>query len=56
MSFVTQYSNHKKVEGVLMPHHEVKYAGDVNTAVLDLKSVHFTTANEKPAAPENLSL
>ena len=56
MSFVTRYSDHKMAEGVLMPHHEVKYAGNVNTAVLELKSVRFVTADEIPSAPQNISL
>jgi hypothetical protein len=44
MEFLTEYSDFRKVEGVLMPHKEVKYAGGFNTAVLTLKEVRL---NEK---------
>lgn len=39
MGFVTLYKNYEKKEGVMMPTTEVKYAGDVNTAVMKLQSV-----------------
>jgi hypothetical protein len=44
MEFLTEYSDFRKVDGVLMPHKEVKYAGGFNTAVLTLKEVAL---NEK---------
>lgn len=39
MEFVTLYKNYEKKEGVMMPTIEVKYAGDVNTAVMKLQAV-----------------
>ncbi len=41
MSFLTQYSDYKKVEGVMMAHKEVKFAGKVNTAELRLINTQF---------------
>jgi hypothetical protein len=41
MSFLTEYRDYKKVEGVMLPHTEIKYAGNVNTAVLTLRETHF---------------
>ncbi len=56
MSFVTQYSDFKMVEGVLVPHHEVKYAGNVNTAVLTLKSMRYITVEEPEPLPKPASI
>lgn len=39
MEFVTLYKNYEKKEGVMMPTTEVKYAGDVNTAIMKLQAV-----------------
>ncbi len=41
MAFVTLYGEFCVVEGVLMPHTEVKYAGDVNTATNSLTDTTF---------------
>ena len=41
MTFLTEYHDYKPVEGVKMPHREVKFAGDVNTAKLRLISTQF---------------
>lgn len=41
MSFLTEYKDYKEVEGVMLPHTEIKYAGNVNTAVLTLRETHF---------------
>ena len=41
MEFRTEYSDFKKVEGVLMPHKEVKYAGGFNTATMTLQAVRI---------------
>jgi hypothetical protein len=41
MTFLTEYSDYKPVEGVMLPHKEIKYAGKVNTAVLTLRETHF---------------
>ncbi len=41
MSFLTEYRDYKAVEGVMMPHTEIKYAGNVNTAVLTLRETSF---------------
>jgi hypothetical protein len=39
MEFLTEYYDFREVDGVLMAHKEVKYAGGFNTAVLTLKEV-----------------
>jgi len=39
MNFVTEYSEFKVVDGVLVHHRENKYAGQVNTAVLNLNKI-----------------
>lgn len=41
MTFLTEYHDYKAVEGIMMPHKEVKYAGNVNTAVLTLRDTYF---------------
>ena len=41
MSFVTEYSDFKLVEGVLVHQREDKYAGTVNTAQLQLRHIDF---------------
>ena len=41
MQFLTVYSDFAVVEGALLHHKENKFAGDVNTAVLNLKKVSF---------------
>ncbi len=41
MQFVTLYKDFSKVDGVLMPHTEIKYAGNVNTAINHLLSTRF---------------
>jgi len=42
MSFVTRYSDYKAVDGVMMAHKEVKFAGQVNTAELTLIDTQFS--------------
>lgn len=41
MTFLTEYLDYKAVEGVMLPHKEIKFAGNVNTAVLTLRETHF---------------
>jgi hypothetical protein len=41
MSFLTQYFDYKAVEGVMLAHKEVKFAGEVNTAELILTNTQF---------------
>ena len=41
MSFVTEYSDFKMVDGVLVHQREDKYAGTVNTAQLQLRRIEF---------------
>ena len=41
MSFVTEYSDFKLVDGVLVHQREDKYAGTVNTAQLQLRNIEF---------------
>ncbi|MBE9535846.1 MAG: hypothetical protein IMF07_01595 [Proteobacteria bacterium] len=41
MEFKTLYSDFRKVDGVVLPHKEVKFAGATNTAVLTLKKIEL---------------
>ena len=41
MQFRTEYQDYKMEEGVMLPHQEIKYAGNVNTAVLTLLETSF---------------
>jgi len=41
MQFLTEYSNFEKVDGVLLHRRENKFAGDVNTAILELQRITF---------------
>jgi len=41
MTFLTEYHDYKAVEGVMLPHKEIKFAGNINTAVLTLRETHF---------------
>jgi hypothetical protein len=41
MRFLTEYSDFRWVEGVLIHHRENKYAGSVNTAKLKLRRIGF---------------
>jgi hypothetical protein len=41
MSFLTKYFDYKAVEGIMMAHKEVKFAGQTNTAELRLISTQF---------------
>jgi len=43
MQFLTEYSDFRKVDGVLVHHHEDKFAGNVPTASLDLLEIRFET-------------
>ena len=55
IQFLTEYSDFKVIDGVLMHQKENKFAGGVNTAVLQLRSVTFdaSIADETfvPSAP-----
>ena len=41
MEFLTLYEEYKNINGVMLPHREVKYAGSVNTAIMRLKKIKF---------------
>jgi len=41
MEFLTLYDDYKPVLGVMVNHKEIKYAGDVQTAVMRLKAMRF---------------
>ncbi len=41
MEFLTKYEDYKEINGVMVPHREIKFAGSTNTAVLTLKSMEF---------------
>lgn len=43
IKFLTEYSDFKTVEGVLMHHKENKFASGVNTAMLQLRQITFPT-------------
>jgi hypothetical protein len=43
MKFLTEYSDFRVVDGVLVHHHENKYAAGINTATLDLLSIEIDT-------------
>ena len=49
MNFLTEYDDFREVEGVILHHKENKFAGSVNTARLELRSV---TLNAKIADVE----
>ena len=49
MEFVTEYTDFKKVEGVLMHHKENKFAAGTNTALLFLKGVKFDATYDSKA-------
>jgi len=44
MEFVTLYEDYRPIHGVMVPHKEVKYAGDVNTAIMHLQKMRFIAA------------
>lgn len=46
MEFLTLYQDYKRVNGVMIPHKEIKYAGDVNTAIMRLKITMFKHENK----------
>ena len=41
MAFKTFYEDYSLESGVMLPHKEIKYAGNVNTAILKLKEISF---------------
>lgn len=43
MEFLTLYEDYKLLNGVMIPYTEVKYAGSVNTAVMRLSEMKFTS-------------
>jgi len=47
MQFKTEYHDYKMEDGVMLPHREIKYAGNVNTAVLTLQETSFNTASKE---------
>lgn len=44
MEFLTFYDDYKDVNGVMIPYIEIKYAGNVNTAIMHLKETNFIQA------------
>lgn len=42
MEFLTLYEDYKPINGVMVPHTEIKYAGSVNTAVMRLQEMKLT--------------
>ncbi len=46
MQFVTFYEDYKPINGVMVVHKEIKYAGDVNTAVMRLKKMDMVKKDE----------
>ena len=46
MEFLTLYQDYKRVNGVMVPHKEVKYAGEVNTAIMRLQVTQFKHKNK----------
>lgn len=44
MEFLTLYEDYKLLNGVRIPHTETKYAGSVNTAMMRLTEMKFTSA------------
>lgn len=44
MEFLTLYEDYKSLNGVMLPHTEIKYAGSVNTAIMRLEEMKFTTS------------
>lgn len=42
MEFLTLYKNYKSISGVMVHHKEIKFAGDVNTAIMRLENMRFT--------------
>ncbi|MCW8895162.1 MAG: hypothetical protein OQK48_08010 [Sulfurimonas sp.] len=46
MEFLTIYEDYKSVDGVLVHHKEIKYAGSVNTAIMRLKDMKFIQIEE----------
>lgn len=41
MEFLTKYEDYKAVNGVMVPHKEIKYVGSMNTAIMELKEIKF---------------
>ena len=41
MEFLTRYEDYKPVQGVLIPHKEVKFVGSMNTAIMTLSKIDF---------------
>ncbi len=41
MEFLTKYEDYKLVNGVMVPHKEIKYVGSMNTAIMELKEIKF---------------
>jgi len=55
MQFRTEYHDFKMEAGVILPHREIKYAGNVNTAVLTLLATHFTDDVEERTQLDSIS-
>ena len=47
MAFLTLYDDYTSLNGVMLPRKEVKYAGSVNTAVMRLQKMTFTSPPQK---------
>lgn len=41
MAFITHYEDYRNIDGVMVHHKEIKYAGNINTAVLELRAINF---------------
>jgi hypothetical protein len=53
MQFLTEYSDFKFVDGALIHQKENKYAGGVNTAMLQLRRITFNAElDEESFAPQ----
>jgi hypothetical protein len=54
MNFLTEYADFREVDGVIMHHKENKFAGNVNTARLELRRVELAAEiDESTFAPGN---
>lgn len=54
MQFKTEYHDYKMEKGVMLPHREIKYAGNVNTAVLTLLETSFNTKRPKSKSVQKI--
>jgi len=47
MEFLTLYRDYKSVDGMMLAHTEIKYAGNVNTAIMRLKEMKLISASKR---------